>query len=37
MGSFFGMLYNGGGNLAECIAMGRVAGKNAAEEPAWES
>ncbi|MDR1204829.1 MAG: FAD-dependent oxidoreductase [Peptococcaceae bacterium] len=32
LGSFFGMLYNGGGNLAECLAMGRVAGENAARE-----
>lgn len=36
LGSFFGMFYNGGGNLSECLAMGRVAGKNAAEEEPWE-
>ncbi len=31
MGSMFGMLYPGGGsNLAECLAMGRVAGENVA-------
>jgi succinate dehydrogenase/fumarate reductase flavoprotein subunit len=35
-GSVYGMLYPaGGGNLAECIAFGRIAGENAArEEPA---
>ena len=33
MGSIYGMLYpGGGGNLAECIAMGRVAGENVAHE-----
>ncbi len=36
LGSFFGMLYNGGGNLAESLAMGRVAGKNVAAETNWE-
>lgn len=34
-GSVYGMLYPaGGGNLAECIAFGRLAGENAAREPA---
>jgi len=32
LGSVFGMLYTGGGNLAECIAFGRVAGENSAKE-----
>ncbi len=33
LGSVFGMLYpSGGGNLAECIAFGRIAGENAARE-----
>ncbi|MFC1989218.1 FAD-dependent oxidoreductase, partial [Chloroflexota bacterium] len=33
MGSIFGMLYpSAGGNLAECIAMGRLAGENVAHE-----
>jgi len=32
MGSFWGMIYHGGGNLAECIAFGRIAGANAAAE-----
>lgn len=36
MGSFFGMLYNGGGNLSESMAMGRIAGRNAAAEEPWE-
>ena len=36
MGSFFAMLYNGGGNLSESIAMGRIAGVNAANETPWE-
>ncbi|MCC8102089.1 MAG: FAD-binding protein [Clostridiales bacterium] len=35
LGSFFGMLYNGGGNLAESLAMGRVAGRNVAAEQRW--
>ena len=34
-GSFFGMLYNGGGNIAENIAMGSLAGENVAQEPLW--
>ena len=33
LGSVYGMLYpSGGGNLAECIAFGRIAGENAARE-----
>lgn len=30
LGSIYGMLYPGAGNLAECLAFGRVAGENAA-------
>jgi len=30
LGSFYGSLYQGAGNLAECILTGRTAGKNAA-------
>ncbi len=30
LGSVFGLLYQGGGNLGECMAFGRVAGKHAA-------
>jgi succinate dehydrogenase/fumarate reductase flavoprotein subunit len=32
LGSVFGMLYTGGGNIAECISFGRIAGERAAEE-----
>lgn len=36
-GSIYGMLYpSGGGNLAECIAFGRIAGQNAAKESPWK-
>jgi acetyl esterase len=34
LGSIYGFLYQGGGNLAECLAFGRIAGANAAAEPA---
>lgn len=32
LGSIWGMLYQGGGNIAECIAFGRISGANAAAE-----
>jgi succinate dehydrogenase/fumarate reductase flavoprotein subunit len=32
LGSVWGMLYQGGGNLAECVAYGRISGSNAAAE-----
>ena len=32
LGSVWGMLYQGGGNIAECIAFGRISGLNAAAE-----
>jgi len=32
LGSVWGMFYQGGGNIAECIAFGRIAGVNAAAE-----
>jgi succinate dehydrogenase/fumarate reductase flavoprotein subunit len=35
-GSFYGFLYEGGGNIAECLATGRIAGRNAAAEKPWE-
>lgn len=35
LGSVWGMLYQGGGNIAECIAFGRIAGTNAAAEKTW--
>jgi hypothetical protein len=34
-GSFWGWMYQGGGNLAECMWTGRVAGANAAAETPW--
>jgi hypothetical protein len=30
------MMYQGGGNIAECIAFGRIAGTNASAEKIWE-
>ncbi len=35
-GSIYGFLYEGGGNTSECVAFGRIAGKNAAGEKPWE-
>jgi 3-oxosteroid 1-dehydrogenase len=35
LGSVWGMVYQGGGNLGECIAFGRIAGANAAAEKPW--
>ncbi|MDP2954179.1 MAG: FAD-binding protein, partial [Chloroflexota bacterium] len=35
LGSVWGMFYQGGGNLAECIVFGRIAGANAAQEKPW--
>jgi succinate dehydrogenase/fumarate reductase flavoprotein subunit len=36
LGSFFGMIYPGGSNLAEAIAFGHIAGENAAAETPWD-
>ena len=36
MGSVFSVTYEAGGNIAECIIFGRIAGKNAAAETPWE-
>ena len=36
LGSIWGMLYQGGGNISECIAFGRIAGANAAAEKVWK-
>jgi hypothetical protein len=36
LGSIYGYLYQGTGNIGECLAFGRVSGRNAAAEPAWE-
>ncbi len=35
LGSLFGLLYQGAGNLGECLAFGRIAGREAAKERAW--
>jgi len=34
LGSIYSFLYQGGGNIGECFAFGRIAGRNAAREPA---
>ena len=35
LGSMYSYCYNGGGNLGEAIAFGRIAGENAAALSAW--
>ena len=35
LGSLWGLIYEGGSNLSECIVTGRIAGRNAAKEKAW--
>jgi succinate dehydrogenase/fumarate reductase flavoprotein subunit len=35
-GSFFGMIYQGGQNIPEALAFGRLAGKNGSAEKAWK-
>jgi succinate dehydrogenase/fumarate reductase flavoprotein subunit len=35
-GSIYGDLYNGGGNVAECMAFGQLAARNAVAEEAWD-
>lgn len=37
LGSIYGSFYEGGGNTAECMAFGRIAGRNAAGERPWDS
>lgn len=37
LGSIWGILYPGGGNVTECLAVGRMAGRNAALEEPWEN
>ena len=34
LGSIWGFMYQSGGNLGECLAFGRIAGLNAAQEKA---
>jgi succinate dehydrogenase/fumarate reductase flavoprotein subunit len=36
LGSIYSYLYQGTGNIGECLAFGRVSGRNAAAETAWE-
>lgn len=36
-GSFFPHYYQGGGNTSECMATGRIAATNAANETAWDA
>ena len=35
LGSIHSYLYQGGGNLGECMAFGRISGRNAAAEKPW--
>jgi len=35
MGSFWGWMYNGGGDVSECMCTGRISGANAAAEEPW--
>lgn len=35
LGSFWGWMYNGGGNNAEALCTGQIAGRNAAAEESW--
>jgi len=35
MGSFFGWMYNGGGNNAEALVTGKIAGTNVTKEKPW--
>jgi succinate dehydrogenase/fumarate reductase flavoprotein subunit len=36
LGSIYSYLYQGTGNIGECLAFGRVSGRNAAGEMAWD-
>ncbi len=36
LGSIYSFLYQGTGNIGECMAFGRISGRNAAAETAWE-
>jgi succinate dehydrogenase/fumarate reductase flavoprotein subunit len=35
LGSIYSFCYQGGGNVGECMAFGRIAGNNAASESSW--
>ena len=36
LGSIYGYLYQGTGNIGECLAFGRIAGRNAVAETPWD-
>jgi succinate dehydrogenase/fumarate reductase flavoprotein subunit len=36
LGSIYSYLYQGTGNIGECLAFGRISGRNAAAEPPWD-
>jgi predicted oxidoreductase len=36
LGSIYSYLYQGTGNIGECLAFGRVSGRNAAAEAPWD-
>ena len=36
LGSIYSYLYQGTGNIGECLAFGRISGCNAAAEAPWE-
>jgi succinate dehydrogenase/fumarate reductase flavoprotein subunit len=36
LGSIYSYLYQGTGNIGECLAFGRISGRNAAAEPPWK-
>jgi succinate dehydrogenase/fumarate reductase flavoprotein subunit len=36
LGSIYSYLYQGTGNIGECLAFGRIAGRNAVAEPVWD-
>ena len=36
LGSIYSYMYQGTGNIGECLAFGRVAGRNAAAQTRWE-
>jgi predicted oxidoreductase len=35
LGSIYSYLYQGTGNIGECLAFGRISGRNAAAEAPW--
>ena len=37
LGSMWGVIYQGSGNIGECIVFGRIAGRNAAGEKPWKA